>query len=240
MFTFLIIFDYFCSSYEGSCLNLEIMKNIASKPVLFVALFLIFQGAFAQDTIPSLSSKPQRPDNFWRRVSVGGNLGFQLGSVSGITLSPEVRIRTVDQLTVGLRFIYQYYYNKNYFYDTETAQELPYKSNVYGGGVFLRYYLSSLFDGFVGNIFAHVEYEYLSFVQPYLMSPIGKIIDPYGNTYIRGNNTVEVNSIFVGGGYRQPISNRVSMDLLILFNLNDTYNSPYSNPIFRLGVGVGL
>jgi hypothetical protein len=55
-----------------------------------------------------------------------------------------------------------------------------------------------------------------------------------------GKEKVEINSLFVGGGYRQPISNRVAMDLLILFNLNDSYNSPYSNPIFRLGVGVGL
>jgi hypothetical protein len=55
-----------------------------------------------------------------------------------------------------------------------------------------------------------------------------------------GSQMIELNSIFVGGGYRQPVSNRVAIDLLILFNLNDSYNSPYSNPIFRLGVGVGL
>ena len=217
------------------------MKKTAPGTFLIFLFLLIFAtSVVAQDTIPSLSSKPHRPDNFWRRVSVGGNLGFQIGSITGITVSPEVRIRTVDQLTVGLRFIYQYYYYKSYFYDTETNENLPYQSNVYGGGIYLRYYLSSLFDGFAGNFFGHVEYEYLSFVQPYLMSPVGKILDPYGNRYIRGNSTIEINSIFVGGGYRQPISNRVSMDLLILFNLNDSYNSPYTNPIFRLGVGVGL
>jgi len=208
--------------------------------LLLPVLLIIISSVFGQDSIPSLMSKPQRPDNFWHRVSVGGNLGFQLGSITGITISPEIRIRTIDQLTVGLRFIYQYYYYKNYFYDNESMEYLPYKSNVYGGGVFLRYYLSSIFDGIAGNIFAHVEYEYLSFVQPYKLSPAGKIVDPYLNTYIRGNSTIEINSFFVGGGYRQPISNKVSMDLLILFNLNDTYNSPYSNPIFRLGVGVGL
>jgi hypothetical protein len=217
------------------------MNKTASKLLLiFICCSVLFLSASAQDTIPSLSSRPHKPDNFWRRVSVGGNLGFQIGSVTGITISPEVRIRTIDQLTVGLRFIYQYYYYKSYFYDTESNEYLPYKSSVYGGGVFLRYYLSSLFDGFAGNIFAHVEYEYLSFVQPYRMVPNGKILDPSGNRYERGNSTIEINSFFVGGGYRQPISNRVSMDLLILFNLNDSYNSPYTNPIFRLGVGVGL
>jgi hypothetical protein len=57
---------------------------------------------------------------------------------------------------------------------------------------------------------------------------------------VPGRSIVEVNSFFVGGGYRQPVSNRVAIDFLLLFNLNDSYNSPYSNPIFRLGVGVGL
>ena len=217
------------------------MKKVNLKLVLILFCHLIYIGnTLAQDSIPSLSSKPQRQDNFWRRVSVGGNLGFQVGTVTGITLSPEVRIRAVDQLNVGFRFIYQYYYTKNYFYNTDTREDLPYKSNVYGGGIYLRYYLSSIFDSFLGNIFAHTEYEYLSYIQPYVMSPGGKIVDPYGNTYRPGNSVIEVNSIFVGGGYRQPIGNRVSMDLMILFNLNDTYNSPYSNPIFRLGVGVGL
>jgi hypothetical protein len=217
------------------------MKITFSKPALLFLLYILYSTTcHAQDSIPSLSSKPQRPDNFWRRVSVGGNLGFQVGSVTGITISPELRMRTVDQLNVGLRFIYQYYYTKNYFFDLNTQTDLPYESNVYGGGIYLRYYLSSLISGFLGNLFAHVEYEYLSFTQPYVMVSGGNIIDPYRNTYVRGRSIIEVNSIFVGGGYRQPISNRVSMDLMLLFNLNETNNTPYSNPIFRLGVGVGL
>jgi hypothetical protein len=217
------------------------MKPFTLKLILiFLCSIIYMENSTAQDSIPSLSSKPRNPDNFWRRVSVGGNLGFQAGSVTGITIAPEARIRIVDQLYVGVRFLYEYYYSKNYYYDRNTDQELAYQSNVYGGGIYLRYYLSSLFDSFLGNLFAHLEYEYQSYSQPYTISPVGKIFDPYGNTYIRDNTVIKTNSIFVGGGYRQPISNKVSMDLLILFNLNDTYNSPYSNPIFRLGVGVGL
>jgi hypothetical protein len=173
-------------------------------------------------------------------VSVGGNIGFQAGSVTGITIAPEVRIRTVDQLFVGVRFIYEYLYSKHYYYNQKTGENLPYKSSVYGGGIYLRYYLSSIFDSFLGNIFAHVEYEYQFYTQPYYMALNGPIIDPYGATYDYGSTVIELNSFFVGGGYRQPISNKVSLDLLILFNLNDTYNSPYVNPIFRIGVGVGL
>ena len=174
---------------------------------------------------------------------MGGNLGFQFGSVTGITVAPEVSLRTVDQLHVGFRFLYQYYNYKNYYWDNSTGDYLSYKSNVYGGGIYLRYYLSSIFDNFLGNLFAHVEYEYQYYTRPYTYSPQATgdfILDPYGNKYIRGTEAVELNSFFVGGGYRQPLAGRVALDFLVLFNLNDTYNSPYSNPIFRLGVGVGL
>jgi hypothetical protein len=217
------------------------MKTIAQKVALITAfLFLFSTYIYAQDSIPSLSAKPDRPDNFWHRVSVGGNLGFQLGSVTGITVAPEVAVRTIDNLYAGLRFLYQYYNYKDYYWNDNTKQYLSYHSSVYGGGIYLRYYLRSLFNNFLGNLFAHVEYEYQYYTRPYTYSNGGYIIDPYGNGYIPGNQVVEVNSLFVGGGYRQPLAARVSMDFMILFNLNDSFNSPYSNPIFRLGVGVGL
>lgn len=219
------------------------MKSYHGIRTLTLLVYLFFLGsmfASAQDSIPSLSAKPKKPNTFWRRISVGGNLGFQFGSVTGITISPEVRIRTIDQLYVGTRIIYQYFNYKNYFWDSDTGEFLSYESNVYGGGIYLRYYLRSLFSNFFGNFFAHAEYEYMAYTRPYIFTAGGHIFDPYGNSYVPGNQIVEINSIFVGGGYSQPIGNRVSMDLLILFNLNDSYNSPYSNPIFRLGVGVGL
>ena len=121
MFTFFIFFVYFCSLIEYERRNHEIMKQIASHlSLIFLFLILYMSSLMAQDTIPSLSSKPKRPDNFWHRVSVGGNLGFQAGTVTGIALSPEIRIRTIDQLNVGLRFTYQYYYTKNYFLNTKS------------------------------------------------------------------------------------------------------------------------
>ena len=150
------------------------MTRIATKPILLVFfLSILVSVSCAQDTVPSLLSKPHRPDNFWKRVAVGGNLGFQFGSVTGINLAPEVRIRTVDQLNVGVRFIYQYINYKNYFYDTKANEYLSYQSNVFGGGVYLRYYLSSLFDNFLGNLFAHVEYEYLVYRRPFVQSATG-------------------------------------------------------------------
>jgi len=196
--------------------------------------------SYSQDTIPSLSAKPKKPDNFLRRISVGGNIGFQFGSVTGITISPEARIRAIDQLYIGVGFIYQYLRYKNYYWDDLNQEFIDFQSNVFGGRIYARYYLRSLFNNALGNIFAHVEYEYLYYSVPFSADPNGRIFDPYNNPLSPGRTSIEVNSFFVGAGYSQPVGGRAFIDFLILFNLNDSYNSPYTNPIFRLGVGVGL
>jgi hypothetical protein len=212
-------------------------------PVKIILLFLVCLSlsAGAQDSLQLFSPpKPHVKDNFWRRVIVGGNLGFQFGTVTGIMISPEVRIRAVDQLYIGIGATYEYFNYKNYYWNDSTKNYLNYASNVYGGRIYLRYYLRSLFSSWVGNFFAHAEYEYLAFVQPYHSDPKGRIWDPYNNTLSPGKVTISYNSILVGTGYSQPIGGRVFMDLLILFNLNTSYYSFYSNPIFRVGVGVEL
>ena len=205
--------------------------------LLLTLLLLCLSGV-----VSAQESAQQKKDNFWKRVSVGGYVSFQVGTVTGIVVSPEASVRLVDQLHVGLGLTYQYYWYKNYYLDTKTnpPEYLNYSASVYGGRIFLRYYLRNLFDNFLGNIFAHTEYEYLYYVRPYKYDPRGDIIDPYQNHFSRGKDAVEINSIFVGGGYAQPIAGRAYLDIMILFNLNDTYNSPYSNPVFRIGFGVGL
>jgi hypothetical protein len=169
--------------------------------------------------------KPPKPDNFWRRVSVGGWLSFQFGNITGISISPEVKVRAVNQLYPGVGFIYQYALYRDYYVDPTTNQWEDYSSSIVGARFFLRYYLSGLVDNFLGNFFAHTEYEYLSYV---------------GHADNYPNEVVNINSIFVGGGYKQPVSKNAFFDLLILFNLNDTPNSPYTNPVFRFGFGMNL
>jgi len=210
--------------------------------VMILSIVFVSYKTPAQDSLNIFHpTKPAVPkDNFWRRMTVGGNLGFQFGTITGIMISPEVRVRTVDQLYIGLGFTYQYFRYKDYYWDIKNNQYLDFSSNVYGGRLYLRYYLKSIFSNWLGNFFAHAEYEYLAYIEPFHYDPNGTIIDPYNNTLVPGKTTISYNSILIGAGYSQPIGGRVFMDILLLFNLNGSYNSPYSNPVFRLGVGVGL
>ena len=184
-----------------------------------------------------------RPDNFWRRVSVGGWLGFQFGSITSVAISPEVKVRLVDQLYLGLGFTYEYVRYNDFFIDVRDGSFVDFSNSIYGGRIFARYYLGSLFDNFLANVFFHAEYEYLYSVVPYRQASqgVGYLNIPYTNNYyVDGRSVSEINSIFVGGGYRQPIGGRAFIDFLLLFNLNDTPYSPYNNPLFRIGFGMGL
>ncbi|MEX2380668.1 MAG: hypothetical protein WD530_07980 [Vicingaceae bacterium] len=91
-----------------------------------------------------------------------------------------------------------------------------YKTNIYGGSVFNQFYL-------LENIILHGEVETLN-------------LDDRRNI----KNRVNVTSVFVGGGYRSMISDRAFASILLLYNINESYNSPYTNPILRISFGFGL
>ena len=211
-------------------------------PLVFI-FFILSAQAFPQDAIPRVPSH-KNPQAFWRRVSLGGYFSLQFGSVTAVAVSPEASVRIVNQLYGGLGFSYQFVSFKDYFWDNKNQNFLKYESSMYGGRIFFRYYLRSFFDNFLGNFFAHTEYEYLYYTLPYTQTvpgdPAGTITDPNGLQYKPGREGIDVNSLFVGGGFSQPIAGRAYLDILLLFNLNESYNSPYANPIFRIGFGVGL
>lgn len=207
-----------------------------------IILLLLLLSSFLNHAYSQENDQTKKKE-FWHRFSVGGNLGLQFGTVTAVMISPEVTFRAVDQLYFGLGFSYEYIWYKDYFYDTRQRQYLDFTRNIWGGRIFSRYYLRSIFSNeILGNLFAHLEYEYLTYKMPYVAVAPGQgdIIDPFLYYYKPGNEIKEINSIFVGGGYQQPLGKRFFMDILVLYNLNDTYDSPYSNPIIRIGFGSGL
>lgn len=207
------------------------------KCILIFSFFLLF--TLISQLSKGQESQKNKKHEFWQRVSVGGNFGVEFGYITAISVSPEVMIRVVDQFHLGIGFSYDYLKTQNYFTDT-LNRHFDFRANVYGGRIFARYYLRSLLDNAWGNFFAHAEYEYLYYTRPFVQDPKGIIYDPYGYTYSAGKDIMEINSLFVGIGYEQPITNWAFIDILLLYNVNETYASPYSNPVFRLGFGFRL
>lgn len=151
-----------------------------------------------------------KPSNLDRLV-YGGYIGLQFGTTTFIDLSPSVGYKVTPKFIPGIGLTYQYFQDKSYTPD--------YSTNVIGGRAFMDYYIFE-------NLFAHIEYEYVTY-EAYLL-------------YSNNKEWVNVSSYLIGGGYMQRISPGVGFGITVLYNLNETDYSLYSNPIIRLGITAGL
>lgn len=157
---------------------------------------------------------PSMKEDFWDKVYFGGNFGLQFGNQTVIDINPLIGYRLTDKLSVGTSITYIYYKV------TDPYNIYPtYSTNIYGASLFTRYFL-------LENIFAHVEGEVLNLEVP--------------NYFLHRYERQNVFGFYVGGGYRQEIGDRSSLNIMLLYNLNQDRNSPYQNPIIRIGFGFGI
>lgn len=167
----------------------------------------------ARDFNPPSKTKPPKNTKFEfdpDNLVIGGSLGAVFGNVTLIDVAPSVGYLLTDNYLVGISARYMYYEDRTY------APAFIYKTNIYGGGVFNQYF-------FLENFLAHAEYELLNLDSP-----------------ININKRINLSSFFVGGGYRSSLGGNSYASILVLFNLNDSAESPYTNPIIRVGFGIGL
>ena len=191
------------------------MKKYAVRIRLCCKILLVLTGLL---TTRPASSQYYGGDNtakpsFASHLFFGGGLGLQFGSMTLIEVSPLVGYKVTPKFSIGISPTYKYYHYNDYY-----GPSLDLKTNVFGGSLFSRYVIWE-------NLFAHIEFETLAY-----------------NTEVPGYPVTreQFNSFFVGGGYNQPIGGNSAMYILALWNLNDTPNSPYVNPVIRVGFSVGL
>ncbi len=91
-----------------------------------------------------------------------------------------------------------------------------FETNVYGGRIFSRYL-------FTDYLFGHVEYEYLNL-----------------EAFDIKRRRVDVGSFMGGAGYVQPMGPNAALVAMILYNFTPTIYTPYSNPIIRIGINIGI
>jgi hypothetical protein len=187
--------------------------------IMFFISFMLIAGlagtSYAQDTITGtppqkFKSPPKKKYTLLERMDFGGYLGAQFGTVTLIEISPIASYRVTPNFHFGLGFTYQYYQDNRYTPD--------YKSSAYGANIFGRYFIWR-------DLFAHVEY-----------APV-YITDSYYGTIDQG---IWAHDFMIGGGYRQWIGNKAFMTFMILWNVNETPQSLYRNPIIKIGFGAGI
>jgi len=102
-----------------------------------------------------------------------------------------------------------------YMYFKDSRYSVEYSNSYYGPRVFAQV---NIWQG----LFAYAEYEALNI--------------EYWDVGGRG----WLNNLFLGGGFQQSIGGKAFASIMILYNLNDSYYSPYSNPVVRIGFGAGF
>lgn len=148
------------------------------------------------------------------RLFFGGGLGLQFGTLTLIDISPMIGYKLTNRIGIGVSPTYKFYRYRNYF-----GSDLDLKTNALGGSVFTRCYIYN-------GLFAQAEYEYLNY--------------RYNDPYASGKLSKDIWSLFLGGGYSQLVGGRASLYLMVLWNLHDTADSPYTNPVVRGGLSLGF
>ena len=184
------------------------------KTVLPAILFLFFlTGNFQQ----ALAQSDEETENtHWLskdRFYLGGNFGLSFGNVTFINISPLVGYRITPRWSAGVGATYMFY--KARVVDRYNQYLGDVKTSVYGGRTFMRY---TIFK----NLFAHTEYEIL-------------------NYEYYDNSRINVPAFYAGGGYIQPLGQRGSLFIMVLYDfLYDQARSLRRNPDIRMGITMGL
>ena len=191
------------------------MKRV-KKIYFLIIMFLIANISFAQEFITEDEATGNTSKvSFWDNVYFGGDLGMSFGSYTYVNIAPEAGYIFTDRFSAGVGIIYQYY-NLN-------STVNPYKTSVYGGKVFARFFVwESLFLYGVTEIVS-LESRYFDYTGQF-----------------ESQNRFLMASPLLGVGYFQRFSDKGGVALMLLFNINQSRNSPYYNypmPIIRVGIG---
>lgn len=186
------------------------------KYIILILGFSLFLHCtlFPQEFIQAGSEKKQSQHSGrfdTDRLFYGCGLGLQFGTNTLIELSPLIGYRFTERFGTGVGLSY-YYMARNVY--------PVFSTNIYGAKL-ISYY------NFAERFFFYGEYEALSLESKYFNPGI------YPDT-----KRFFIGSLLVGPGLRYKIGDRSSINLLILWNLNDNIYSPYSNPVIRMSFEI--
>lgn len=195
---------------------LPAMLRYSKYKIVFLLVCLITLSS----TVNNLNAQDEEELRTIDRIFFGGNFGMQFGTITNIEVSPLVGYHITPRLSAGLGSRFEYFRDKGFIY--------PYETTIYGGSVFSRFIViqnlgEGLNLGLNTGVFAQAEYEMLSLEREYFEPPYN------------GTGRFLVHSVLVGGGIIQPVGRRSAILISVLYNLNESARSPYSNPIIRIG-----
>ncbi|WP_276133327.1 hypothetical protein [Polluticoccus soli] len=213
------------------------------KKLLLIVFFIpLALSAMAQDTVYSSSGKPisqyrlkeqerEQARGFDKNKLIFGG-GFTFGASGGLLvagLSPVVGYRITDNFSAGIGLSYTYYQQKLAYSNRSGGTSIyKFKTSFYTGSLWARYLIWQ-------NVFVHAEPQISSWQRvtrdPYL--------DPNGQVQVEREQVLGP-ALYLGGGIRQPLSERMSFVGMALYDVLGNKNNPYNRFDIRFGVNVGF
>ncbi|MBO7652371.1 MAG: hypothetical protein J6S84_06655 [Bacteroidales bacterium] len=180
------------------------------KILLSILLMLSALGLDAQ----YLETDP--PSSPVQRIFWGGDLNMAFGTVTQISLSPQVGYRITNRLSAGVGIDYLFLYSEEY----------NFKGSIFGGNVFASFtVIKSLGDliPFFGTDMGILIYGQFSYTN------MGEFY-----TTLSGEEPMWIASPMLGLGFQIPIGQRSYMLLTIMYNFDESMYSIYSNPVVKI------
>ena len=189
--------------------------RIDFKRILFAGLIILILSFIA--AVPESSAQRGRSDAppLKERIFFGGSFGLQFGTITNIEASPIVGLWVLPRLAVAAGPNYRFY------------KDPSGRTNIYGGRgytdiVLIKDINSIIPIGLNMGIFLHAEDEYLSLESAFWKDP------PYTS------DRFSVNTILAGGGISQPLGMKGSINMMVLWALNESLYDIYGNPEIRV------
>lgn len=148
------------------------------------------------------------------RLFFGGNFSLQFGTYTDIEVSPVIGLWVLPRISVAAGPDFQYYK----YYSEGTV--------IYGGKSYIEVLFLQDLDNIIPlgvhlGLFLHGEYEALSLETDFFEAPYD-------------SKRFMLNTFLAGGGIRQQMGKRSSLNFTFLWVLNNSEYNIYGNPEIRV------
>jgi len=202
-------------------------RKIARITLLIILIFTCWIEINSQNYAP-IREQPEAPDRKGKLFLVP-EVWLTFGTRTYIEVAPLVGYHLSDRFSMGL--------GPHYIYQSQKATPfypVSFQTHVYGGKSFARYALITHAESFLpinlfNELFAHLEYEVMSLEKAHYYTPAY----PDEGRFI-------YQAFLMGGGISQRVGMFNSISFMVLWNMNESSRSPYTNPVFRIGFNTYL
>ncbi|MDR2908084.1 MAG: hypothetical protein LBU91_08875 [Bacteroidales bacterium] len=141
----------------------------------------------------------------------GGSFGASFGAITSIDVSPSVGYQFYPRFQAGLGLTYNYYATDSY--------AGRFSMNIYGVSPYAEFMIIKRF------LLLRAEYGLMNYNTNFSTIDVKREWVPYP---------------LVGAGIFLPMGQTGGISALIMWNLNETDKTLYTNPILRIGFSFGL